>query len=100
MPPEQTRDAATVDYRADIYSLGATLYKMLTGQPPYRKKTVESMVKAIRRDPLPDPRIHSPDIPERVVEIVQVAMAKKPENRFQAVREMQEELVKVWKSLS
>lgn len=97
MPPEQTRDAAGVDHRADIYSLGATLYKMLTGQAPFKKKSVEAMVKAIRREPLPDPRIHTSEIPEEVVEVLKIAMAKKPESRFQTVKEMQEELVALWK---
>ena len=99
MPPEQTRDAAGVDNRADVYSLGATLYKMITGQPPFKKKSVEAMVRAIRREALPDPRIHNADIPERIFDILQVAMAKKPENRFQTVKEMQEELVDAWNSI-
>ncbi len=99
MPPEQTRDAANVDTKADIYSLGATLYKMLTGQAPFKKKSVESMVRAIRRDPLPDPRIHNPEIPEPVVDLLMVAMAKEPEHRFATVRDMQEELIRTWKSL-
>jgi hypothetical protein len=99
MPPEQTRDAAGVDRRADIYSLGATLYKMLAGQPPYKKKTVEAMVRSIRKDPLPDPRLDGADIPQSVVEILQIAMAKEPENRFSTMREMQEEMVRAWNVL-
>jgi hypothetical protein len=99
MPPEQTRDAAAVDFRADIYSLGATLYKMLTGQAPYKRKSVEAMVRAIRRETLPDPRMHNPEIPQSVVELLQIAMAKEPDHRFSSVREMQEELIRVWKAL-
>jgi hypothetical protein len=100
MPPEQTRDAANVDHRADVYSLGASLYKMLTGQPPFKRKTVEAMVRAVRKERLPDPRVHAPDLPEAIVDVLQVAMAKKPEHRFQTIKEMQAQLVSVWNSLS
>jgi len=72
---------------------------MLAGQPPYRKKTVESMVKAIRRDRLPDPRVYAEDVPMRVVEILHMAMAKKPDSRYQTVKEMMDDLIEVWNSL-
>jgi len=99
MPPEQTRDAAHVDHRADVYALGSSLYKMVTGTPPFAKKGVDAMIRAIRHDRVPDPRGIVPDLPEGIVELLLVAMAKKPDDRFQTMREFQDQMVKVWNSL-
>ncbi len=96
MPPEQTRDASLVDARADIYSLGASLYKMVTGCAPFKFKTAEEMIQAIRRDPLPDPRIHNPEIPAALVGVLNKAMAKEPDQRYQSMKELQDHLVAVW----
>jgi hypothetical protein len=43
--------------------------------------------------------MHNPEIPQSVVELLQIAMAKEPDHRFSSVREMQEELIRVWKAL-
>jgi len=96
MPPEQTRDASQVDARADIYSLGASLYKMVTGNAPFKYKSVEDMIQAIRKEPLPDPRTYVPDLPEALVAVLNKAMAKDPDDRFQTMKEFQDQLVLVW----
>lgn len=96
MPPEQTRDASQVDARADVYSLGASLYKMVTGNAPFKYKTAEDMIQAIRKEPLPDPRIHNPEIPGPLVAVLNRAMAKDPEQRYQTMKEFQDHLVAVW----
>lgn len=85
MPPEQAGDTHTVDIRADIYSLGATLYKLLSGcvpfQGPQYTNTVKKLVALATQDP---PRIDSlrADLPEELVTIVHRMMARQPEDRY------------------
>ena len=52
MPPEQAENAAGVDHRADIYSLGCTLYTLITGHPPYRGKTVFEIITKHKTEPM------------------------------------------------
>lgn len=85
MAPEQGGDAHQVDIRADIYSLGATLYKLLTGDSPYaehaQKPPLQRLMAIAQHEP---PAIHTkrPEIPERLAAIVHRMLAKKPEQRF------------------
>src|SRR5262249_7530434 len=53
MPPEQAVDATRIDHRADIYSLGATLYFLLSGQPPYPERTLMAALLKHRDAPIP-----------------------------------------------
>jgi serine/threonine protein kinase len=85
--PEQAR-GESVDIRADIYSLGIVLYRMLSGDLPYQGDTPWAVVNkhvAAQPPPLEDLR---PDLPEAVVRLVQKAMAKDPDDRFQTPQEM------------
>ena len=84
--PEQAlgRD---LDTRADLYSVGASLYYVLTGQFPYNgKNTIEIIQKHIN-DPVPNPAKLRPDIPAWLCSAVQRLMAKHPEDRFQTAKE-------------
>ncbi len=79
MSPEQCEGAA-LDFRSDIYSLGVITYEMLTGQRPFDGGTTELIEKHVNAPP-PDPRAMRSEIPARVAEVVQMAMAKRPEQR-------------------
>jgi len=86
MSPEQAK-AGVVDGRSDLFSLGCTMYFLLTGQPPFPGETVVECLKrrAIGRPtPVTDLR---PDLPPRLVEVLDKLMANRPEDRFQTAAE-------------
>ena len=87
MSPEQC-DGEDVDGRTDIYSLGATYYYLLTGNPPFNSTSRLSIMVKHKTEPVPDPREIVHDLPESVCRIIQKAMAKKPEERHQTCEEM------------
>ncbi len=87
MSPEQCQGKPT-DHRADIYSLGATFYAMITGKRPFTGASVmEIMQKHIDEEPI-SPREYNPEIAVQVVKIILRMMAKKPEDRFQSAEEV------------
>lgn len=83
MPPEQVDDASRLDPRADVYSLGACLYELLTLRPPYEGGGMEVVTTLVREAP-PTPREAAPeqDIPPALEAIVLKAMARQPEGRY------------------
>ncbi len=83
MAPERTRGDVEVDTRADIYGLGATLYALLTGKPPFQGKTLVETIAQIRQaDPVP-PKRFEPSIPDEFQDAVITMLAKRPEGRYQ-----------------
>lgn len=88
MSPEQC-ESKPVDTRSDIYSLGATYYTLLTGNHPYEDagSVVQIMYAHCHAEVL-DPRSVNPYIPERCAAIIERAMAKKPEDRYQSAQDM------------
>jgi hypothetical protein len=88
MSPELALREGLVDQRADIYSLGAVLYELLTLQPAIRGESREEMFRAIAsKEPVP-PRKLNERIPPRLEAIVVKAMAKEPAQRYQTAQEM------------
>jgi eukaryotic-like serine/threonine-protein kinase len=79
--PEQAMGKEDVDYRADIYSLGATLYHMLTGRPMY-DGTPSKVMLAHTRTPMPDPRTYRPSLSDEVVNVLNRMLAKDPNARY------------------
>ncbi|HUQ71100.1 MAG TPA: protein kinase, partial [Planctomycetaceae bacterium] len=81
--PEQARDAHAADIRADIYSLGCTLYYLLTGKPPFDGKTAIDKLKAhVEQAPTSLDQLR-PDVPRELSVVVARMMAKNPAKRFQ-----------------
>jgi len=88
MAPEQMRSAKDVDTRADIWSLGAMLYEMLTGQPPYTGESIPQLCAALLHDdPIPL-RQHRPEIPEGLEQAVLRCLQKDRNQRFATVFEL------------
>ena len=79
--PEQAMGLENIDWRSDQYSLGCSLYHMVTGKPPYEGSGSSVMRQHIKAD-LPDPRTINPKIPDSVVQILERMMAKDPNDRF------------------
>jgi serine/threonine-protein kinase len=98
LAPEQAVDSHGVDVRADIYSLGCTLYFLLTGHPPFPEGTLPQRLMAHQRTPPPDIRSERPDAPEDLCAICMKMMAKKPAARYQTAREVADALAEWLKS--
>ncbi|MBI2191293.1 MAG: protein kinase [Planctomycetes bacterium] len=82
MSPEQGRGAKNVDCRADIYSVGITLFYALAGHRPFNGDTPLAIMMAHANQPLPDPRSLRPDLPASVNDLLQRMCAKKVEDRY------------------
>jgi serine/threonine protein kinase len=88
VPPERSSNPETVDHRADIYSLGCTLYHLLTGRPPFSGSTILKRIQAHRVKPIPSLRATRDDVPERLDAVYQRMLAKDPDERHQSMREV------------
>src|SRR5262249_46567825 len=100
MAPEQAVDSTTVDHRADIYSLGCTLFYLLTGRPMYGGTSLMSLLLQHRDAPPPSLREARPDAPEVLNAIYLRMVAKKPEDRYASMTEVILALEEAAKGLS
>jgi serine/threonine-protein kinase len=95
MSPEQIRGDKDVDIRADLYSLGATLYFLLTGKHPYEGKSAAETMSMHLKEPVPDPRKANPQIREDLSWAIQKLMAKDRLQRYQTPAELLEDVKKI-----
>lgn len=88
MSPEQIRRPKEVDARTDIWSLGAILFELLTGDPPFGAESPVSLLAAVVSDPLPKLREQRPDVPAELEDVIAKCLEKKPEHRHQTVADL------------
>ncbi len=88
MAPEQADNAAGVDHRADIYSLGCSLYVMLTGKPPFEGATAIEVMTKHRTVPVVRPDVVISNIPKPLADITLKMVAKQPDQRYQNLADL------------
>jgi len=90
--PEQIRGDVDIDFRADIYSLGATMYHLLTGRPPFEADTPSAVMHKHLKEPLRPPDHLNTALSAGISEIIEVAMAKSRDDRYASTQDMLEDL--------
>jgi serine/threonine protein kinase len=88
MAPEQARDATRVDHRADVYSLGCTLYVLVTGRPVFPGNTALEVMTAHAFEPVVPPDNLVKGLPRALSDVIVKMLAKKPDDRYASMAEV------------
>jgi serine/threonine-protein kinase len=88
MSPEQAAGERALDVRSDLYALGATLFALVTGHPPYTGRNPVAITARVLREPFPDPAGVQPGLSRALCGIIRRATARQPEDRFTTPEEM------------
>ncbi|MFO0552551.1 MAG: serine/threonine-protein kinase [Polyangiaceae bacterium] len=92
MSPEQMRSAKKADARSDVWSLGATMFELATGRPPFIGETVTEVAISVIEDPTPTLRSIRPDISQDFEDIVMKCLRKRPEGRYATIDDLATDL--------
>lgn len=92
MSPEQASGEARLTRQADIYSLGATLYELATGAPPYKGRDAQTLVMMVIQKPPKSPLTIDPHMPPALAAIISRAMARIPSDRYSSGKDLAEDL--------
>jgi serine/threonine protein kinase len=90
--PEQIRGEANIDFRVDIYSLGATFYHMVTGRVPFDGPTPAAVMHKHLREPLTPPDHINPKLSSGLAEVIEVMMAKDRDHRYPSTTDLIKDL--------
>jgi serine/threonine-protein kinase len=95
MAPEQAVDPDGVDFRADIYSLGVTLYQAVVGEPPFPLADAPRCLELHARAPVPPPEERRPEVPRALSALLLRMLAKNPDDRFASYDALAEAFARV-----
>jgi serine/threonine-protein kinase len=99
MAPEQVTRPDTVDARTDVYALGAVLFELLSGRPPFIADNVPALLYAITHGPAPQLSEHAPHAPPEVERLVHRAIARDASQRPASAAELAEGIAQLRDSI-
>ncbi|HEX4335347.1 MAG TPA: serine/threonine-protein kinase [Polyangiaceae bacterium] len=93
MPPEQLLDAQTADPRSDVWALGATLFELITGQPPFQAPSMPQLYTAIAHGRIPRARELATECPEAIDAVIAHCLVRVPDGRYEDGRALRQALM-------